>query len=63
MVVVLEAVKALVKIREYSSLISRENIKVLLDYESYKMVKETKDFEESICQMIRSQKTFQRPET
>jgi hypothetical protein len=39
-VLVFEAVKALLKFKEYSRLIKEENINVHIDFETYKQLKE-----------------------
>jgi hypothetical protein len=61
LVFVFEAVKALLRLKEYRDLVKNEKIKTYFDFEVYKNLKETQAFEESLCKMIRSSKTIQKP--
>jgi len=40
LVFVFEAIKSLLKFKEYSRLVKEENIKVYIDFETYKQLKE-----------------------
>jgi len=51
-----EAIKALLRLKEYRDLVSSEKIKTYVDFDTYKNLKETKAYEESLCKMARSQK-------
>lgn len=45
LVLAFEALKALLKFKEYSRLVKEENIKVHIDFETYKMLKESQIYE------------------
>lgn len=56
-----EALKAMMRLKEYSSLVTNEKIKTYIDFETYKNLKETESYEESLCKMVRSSKIVQKP--
>lgn len=61
LVLLLEGVKALLKLKEYQRLVCVENIKVNVDFETYKNLKETEIYEKSLIKMVRSKKQLARP--
>ena len=61
LVFVFEAVKALLKFKEYSRLVKEENIKVYIDFETYKQLKEVQIYEKSLIKLVRSNKTLTKP--
>ncbi len=60
-VFVFEAIKAMIRLKEYAALVNQEKIKTYLDFETYKNLKETESYEESLCKMVRSSKIVQKP--
>ena len=60
-VFVFEALKAMIRLREYASLVNNEKIKTYIDFETYKHLKETESYEDSLCKMVRSNKVVQKP--
>lgn len=57
-VLVFESLKALLRLKEYRELISEEKIKTYVDFDTYKNLKETEAYEQSLCKMVRSSKTI-----
>ena len=55
-VVVVEAVKALMRLREYSQLLVKENINVFIDIDAYKDFKVLKEIKESHFNLIRTKR-------
>lgn len=53
---VYEALKALLRLKEYRELIREEKIKTYIDFDTYKHLKETDAYEQSLCKMVRSSK-------
>ena len=60
-VFVFETIKAMIRLKEYAALVNQEKIKTYLDFETYKNLKETESYEESLCKMVRSSKIVQKP--
>lgn len=44
-VFIFEAIKALLKLREYTSLVTQDKIKTYVDFDTYKNLKETEAYE------------------
>ena len=61
LVLFLEAVKAILRLREYRSLTKHDNIKTYMDFDQYNQIKMREKHEASLIQMIRSQKSVARP--
>jgi hypothetical protein len=55
-VIVFEALKAALRLREYSQLLVLENINVYIDLEAYKDMKKLKEIKETHFKLIRSRK-------
>lgn len=49
-----EGLKALLRLKEYSELVSNDKIKTYIDFDTYKNLKEAQDYEASLCKMTRS---------
>jgi len=62
LVCVFEVIKAFCKAREYWKLQGQENIKVYLGLETYKGLKESREYEASMLSLIRSKKEIKKPE-
>jgi hypothetical protein len=59
---VFESIKAVLRLKEYRELITEEKIKTYVDFDTYKNLKETEAYEQSLCKMVRSSKTIQKPD-
>jgi len=51
-----EAVKSVLKLREYRRLVKYERVNVFIDMEQYKLLKQAQEYEEGMCKLIRTQK-------
>jgi hypothetical protein len=60
-VLVFEVTKAFLRLREYFSLLHREELHVLLDFEVYKQFKQSEAYEQGLIKLIRSNKTVNKP--
>ena len=56
-----EAVKSILKLREYRRLVKYERVNVFIDMEQYKLLKQAQEYEDGMCKLIRSQKQVSRP--
>lgn len=56
-----EAVKSVLKLREYRRLVKYERVNVFIDMEQYKLLKQAQEYEEGMCKLIRTQKQVCKP--
>lgn len=56
-----EAVKSILKLREYRRLVKYERVNVFIDMEQYKLLKQAQEYEDGMCKLIRSQKQVSKP--
>ena len=56
LVLALELVKAVFRLREYRQLMREEKIKTHIEFPEYKSLKDAQAFEDSLCKLARSQK-------
>ena len=62
LVLAFELFKAVCKLRQYRSLVTQEKIRVYMDLINYKQVKESKEFEASQIELLRSEKRVKKPD-
>ena len=60
-VLVVEIIKAILKMREYRALVNHEKINVLVDMDVYRNFKASEAYEQSLLKLIRSNKTISKP--
>ena len=58
LVLAFELAKCFFRLREYRQLVRQEKINVLLEMDIYKQFKQAQEHEESMCALIRSQRTI-----